>query len=73
MAKSKVKAISEVQRPNLISKNEFTTNNSYDIGSKDTISPIGREDQGTKIDMNQRIKLLTKNIYTAGSEYTVTD
>jgi hypothetical protein len=73
MGKSKVKAIGEVQRPNLISKNDFTTSNAYEIGSPDTISPIGREDQGTKIDMNQRIKLLTKNIYTAGSEYSVTD
>jgi hypothetical protein len=73
MGKSKVKAIGDVQRPNLISKNDFTTTNAYEIGSKDTFTPIGRDDQGTQIDINQRTTLLTKNIYTAGSEYTVTD
>jgi len=73
MGKSKVKEIGDVQRPNLISKNDFTDSKSYEKSSSYTISPIGRDDQGTQIDINQRTTLLVKNIYTAGSEYTVTD
>lgn len=76
MGKSKIKAVGDVARPVLTSKNDFNDVKTY--GQPDTISPIGRDPDaagnvGTAIDIISRNSLLSKNLFSAANPYTVDD
>jgi hypothetical protein len=76
MGLSKIKKIGDVQRPLNQNRNDFTPADEYDASK--TISPIGRDPDsagniGTAIDMVQRNKLESKNIYTITNQYSVDD
>lgn len=76
MASSKVKKIGDIQRPINLNRNDFNDVDQYDLSK--TISPLGRDPDsagniGTTIDMVQRNKLVSKNLFSAGNEYRVDD
>lgn len=76
MGSSKIKKIANVERPKMVSINDFNQNKVY--SQADTISPIGRDPDsagniGTATDIAERKRLESKNIYTKNNLYRVDD